>query len=101
NVQWLSGASYSVELNGTGPGTFDQVNAVGTVSLGGSTLTVTLGFTPLVGDNFTIINNDGADRVNGRFTGLAEGATFIISGVTFQIFYKEKAAYDVVLTRTA
>src|SRR5262249_50615366 len=101
NVQWLSGSSFNVELNGTGPGTFDQVNAVGTVSLGGSTLNVTLGFTPLVGDGFTIINNDDVDAVSGTFAGLAEGATFVISGMTFQITYHGGDGNDVVLTRTA
>ena len=66
---------------------YDQVNTTGTVSLGGSTLNVSLGFMPNVGQTFTIINNDGVDAVSGIFSGLTQGATLPISGMLFQISY--------------
>ncbi len=98
NVSFTSGSTYSVELNGTTPGSsgHDQLNVTGTVSLSGSTLDVTLGFTPSPGDEFIIIANDGADAVTGNFSGLAEGAvvnTLIIS-------YVGGDGNDVVLTAT-
>ena len=62
-------------MNGTAANLYDQVNVNGAVNLTGATLNVTTGagFTPAVGNTFTIINNDGADAVTGTFTGLAEG----------------------------
>src|SRR5262249_1450636 len=97
NVPWFSGSASTAELNGTTPGVgYDQVNAVGTVRLGGAALNVTLGFTPQVGDSFTLINNDGTDPVNGTFAGLAEGATFMVGTVTFQITYAGGTGNDVV-----
>lgn len=100
NIQYASGSTYVVELNGATAGSgYDQVNTTGTVSLGGSTLSVSLGFTPSVGQSFTIIKNDGADAVIGTFNGLAEGATFSLSGMLFQISYVGGEGNDVVLTR--
>jgi len=100
NIQYFSASIYLAELNGAtaGPG-YDQVNTIGTVSLGGGTLSVSLGFTPNVRESFTIINNDGADAVVGTFSGLAEGATFTINGMLFQITYAGGTGNDVVLTR--
>ena len=66
---------------------YDQINVTGTVNLGGSTLNVTLGFTPLINDSFTIINNNGTDAVTSTFNGLAEGATITVGSVTLQISY--------------
>ncbi|VTR93771.1 Uncharacterized protein OS=Skermanella stibiiresistens SB22 GN=N825_07995 PE=4 SV=1: Autotrns_rpt: Autotrns_rpt: Autotrns_rpt: Autotrns_rpt: VCBS [Gemmata massiliana] len=93
-----SGSIFSVELNGTTVGTqYDQANVTGAVSLGG-TLSVTLGFTPALGSTFVITANDGTDAVTGTFTGLAEGATFSVSGQTFQISYVGGTGNDVTLT---
>ena len=61
--------NYAVELNGLTPVTqHDQIGVQGTVSLGG-TLTITRGFTPVIGDSFVIIENDGVDPVIGTFAG--------------------------------
>jgi len=62
---------------------------------------VNLTSTSVVGDKFTIIQNDGSDAVVGTFAGLAEGATITQGGVTFTISYKGGTGHDVVLTRTA
>ena len=84
------------------PGTgYDQLNVTGTVNLTGSTLNLSLGFTPDVGTVFTLVNNDGVDAVVGTFQGLAEGATVLVNGMTFQISYVGGTGNDVTLTRIA
>ena len=45
------------------------------------------GFTPSVGDSFTIINNETGNPVSGTFDGLWQGATFNVDGNVFQISY--------------
>ncbi|MBP3956537.1 Ig-like domain repeat protein [Gemmata sp. G18] len=93
-----SGATVSVDLNGTAVGTqYDQVSVTGSVSLDG-TLSVTLGFTPALGSTFTIIANDGTDAVTGTFIDLAEGAVFSVSGQAFRISYAGGTGNDVTLT---
>lgn len=100
NVNYLAGSTYLVEINGPTAGSdYDQVSATGTVNLGGSTLSVSLGFSPIVGQSFTIIDNDGTDSVIGTFNGLAEGATFSLIGMLFQISYVGGSGNDVMLTR--
>jgi autotransporter-associated beta strand protein len=91
----------AMQLNGLMAGTgYDQVNTVGTVTLDDTitTLSLTLGFTPTVGDAFTIINNDGTDAITGSFIGLAEGATFTVDTTQFEISYLGGTGNDVVLT---
>lgn len=89
-----------VELNGTSPGAgYDQINARGNVRLTGLTLQGSLGFASSVGQQFTIINNDGIDLVVGTFDGLPQNANFHISGESFTINYAGGTGNDVVLTR--
>jgi autotransporter-associated beta strand protein len=95
-----SGSAFDVALNGTTAGSgYSQLVVAGTVSLGGSTLNVALGFTPNIGDAFTIIKNNGGHAVSGTFKGLAEGATFSQNGMTFKITYKGGSGHDVEITR--
>jgi autotransporter-associated beta strand protein len=103
NLNLSSGSKFKVPLGGANPGAggYGQVNVTGSVNLGGSTLSLTIGFTPTVGESFTLINNDGTDAVVGTFNGLAEGATFTVSGVKFQITYAGGDGNDVVITRIA
>jgi autotransporter-associated beta strand protein len=104
NLALDSNSTFAALLNGTSPGTgYDQINVSGTVSLNNSTLNLSVGagFTPAIGSTFTLINNDGADPVTGAFQGLAEGATFIVAGMTFQISYVGGTGNDVTVTRTA
>jgi autotransporter-associated beta strand protein len=97
-----SGSSFDVALNSTTAGSgYSQLIVAGEVRLGGSTLNVSLGYTPLIGDSFTIIKNDDGDAVSGTFSGLAEGATFVKNGMTFKITYKGGSGHDVVITRVA
>jgi fibronectin-binding autotransporter adhesin len=99
NLTLTLGATYLVELNGAAVGTqYDQTNVIGIVSLGDATLSLTLGFTPILGTTFEIIRNDLGDPVSGTFLGLNEGATFTAGGQTFTISYHGGDGNDVVLT---
>lgn len=88
-----------VQLNGLSAGfTYDQIDVTGSVLLGGSTLSGTLGFTSAVGDVFRIIDNDGTDAVIGTFLNLPEGSFFFIGAVKFQVSYVGGTGNDVILT---
>jgi len=90
----------SVKLNGTTPGTgHDQINARGTVRLTGLALQGSLGFASSIGQQFTIINNDGTDTVQGTFDGLAQNASVYLGGERFTVSYTGGTGNDVVLTR--
>jgi len=102
NVTLNPTTSFVVDLNGTIAGTdYRQLNVNGTVSLGGSVLDASANFQSTVGQNFTIINNDGNDAVVGTFAGLAEGATLMLGGLPFVISYQGGTGNDVVLTRAS
>lgn len=102
NFSLVSGSNLNIEINGTTPGTgHDQVNVTGTVSLGGANLNVSLGYTPLAGDQFVIINNDGADAVSGTFNSLPQGGLIYSGGYVFSIVYNGGSGNDVVLTTLA
>lgn len=101
NLSLGTGTTLNVELNGTTPGSgHDQLNVTGTVSIApGVNLNTILGFTPIVGNAFTIINNDGSDPVSGTFNGLPEGTVFFIASNAFRISYIGGSnSNDVVLT---
>jgi hypothetical protein len=66
---------FNVEVNGPNAGEYDRLNVTGSVSLGGATLAVTLGYAPSPGTVFQIIDNDGVDAVTGTFASLADGAS--------------------------
>jgi hypothetical protein len=59
------------------------------------------GFTPAIGQAFTIIHSISANPIRGTFAGLPEGGTFTVDGFTFQITYKGGTGNDVVVTRVA
>lgn len=96
----LSSGALAIELNGTTPGTgYDRLTAAGTVTLGG-TLNVNLGFTPVVGDSFMIIDKTSGGAITGTFNGLPEGALLDVGGGVYcQITYAGGTGNDVVLTR--
>ena len=98
----LNTSSLNIELNGTTPGVnYDQLQTTGTVTLAtGCALSVTLGFASAVGDQFTILANDGNDPIVGTFAGLAQGAQLTISGQKFSVTYTGGDGNDVVLTHT-
>jgi hypothetical protein len=93
-------ATFAVTLNGTDPDSYSSVHASGPLDLGGSTLSLTLGYTPAVGDSFTLLSTDDGSPVTGTFAGLDEGAVFSQNGLTFQITYRGgPRGNSVVLTR--
>jgi autotransporter-associated beta strand protein len=106
-----TGATLKIDIDGTIVGAeYDQVNVIGAVNLnnnnvpdGGATLDVTVGggFTPVPGNSFIIINNDGVDPVSGTFLGLLQGALFSANGFTFNVDYAGGDGNDVVLTAVA
>jgi autotransporter-associated beta strand protein len=103
NLSFALGSKFKVPLDGANPGAggYGQIDVTGPVKLGGSTLSLTIGFTPTVGESFTLINNDGTDAVVGTFNSLAEGATFTVSGMKLRITYAGGDGNDVVITRIA
>lgn len=103
NLTLGPGSTTNMEVNGTTVGTqYDQLNVTGTVNISPTAaLNVSLGFTPTVGNSFTIINNDGADAVTGTFAGLPQGAVFYVLTTAFQISYTGGSGNDVVLTVVA
>ena len=99
DVTMNSTSVYKVELNGPNPGSggYGQLVAMGTVDLAGSTLSASLGFTPSIGESFTIIHSTAP--IMGTFNGQAEGSMFTIGSVPFRITYVGGSGDDVVLTQ--
>ena len=99
----LSG-SYDIEIAGKTVCTeYDQTDVTGAVDVTGGTLNVAFlsSFVPALNDEFMIIKNDAADAVTGTFTGLVNGASVVVAGITFQINYDGGDGNDVTLTATA
>ncbi|MGB7324683.1 MAG: hypothetical protein WBD31_07415, partial [Rubripirellula sp.] len=63
----------------------------------GATLNI-VGDTALVGENYTIIENNDSGAVVGTFDGLPEGATIVQGGIVFSISYVGGDGNDVVLS---
>jgi hypothetical protein len=95
--------SFDAILNSADPaGGYSQLVAGGPVDLGGSTLVLTLGYTPQVGDSFTLVTTSDPNGISGTFAGLGEGATFSQGGLVFQIMYQGGAdGKSVVVMRVA
>jgi autotransporter-associated beta strand protein len=98
----FQGGSLSVTINGSARGTqYSTVNVAGAVGAGLATLQLLGSYTPMPGDVFTIIANDGSDAVAGTFGGLPEGATITFNGVPLRISYRGGTGNDVTLTASA
>ena len=87
NVTFNSGTTFRIEIGGVNPGTeYDRLQVTGAVNLGAgvTTLNGTLinGFTPVVGQQFTIIQSTGG--ITGTF---AQGSSITFGGVDFTITY--------------
>jgi hypothetical protein len=89
NLSFMNGAKLTLEIQGLTPGSgFDQLQVTGTLSLDGSvSLVLTLGFNPVdFTDTFVIIQNDGADPVQGSGK-FAVGSTPLPEGALFDLPY--------------
>ncbi|MCX7819452.1 MAG: autotransporter-associated beta strand repeat-containing protein [Kiritimatiellae bacterium] len=84
-----TGSTLEVELNGLTVGTqYDQLLFAGgswSLTLNNPTLNVLLGFTPVYGDSFTIVQ--GFSALSGTFNGLPDGAQFTVGTTLFEIDY--------------
>jgi autotransporter-associated beta strand protein len=87
--------TYACDLNAT---TSDVLAVTGTLNLTGSTLAVNALATP-VATTYTIATS--TNGVSGSFTGLPEGATLTISGVSYTISYAAAGGNQVILTKAA
>ncbi len=72
-----SGSTLQIEIDSLTA--FDQVVA-DSVAIDGATLDVILGYDPILGDSFTIIDNLDGSVTGSLFTGLPEGQIFGIAG---------------------
>ena len=102
--------NYNLNSAGTLEIDFDQLQVNGVVNINadvgtGAALSVALGYTPTVGDGFTILDNDASDLIVGFFDGLPQLGTFdVVNGadtITFQINYAGGDGNDVDLEVTA
>jgi len=102
NATFSATGDYYAELTGTTPGSgHDQLNVRGTNNLANATLHVVNNFPPgkpSIGDQFVILNNDGAEAITGTFTGLPNNATFNAGDIGYRINYTGGTGNDVVLT---
>ncbi len=101
-VQLAAGVDHKVDITASGA---DRIDATGSVTLGGATLTPTLRTIPAIGQQFILVQNDDTDAVIGTFYGLAEGSILSLTNVgagggTFpaQISYTGGTGNDVVVT---
>lgn len=80
---------------------FDAANLGGLTLTSSSLLDLDLGYNPLVGTQFTLVDFlGGGSYLSGTFAGLAEGAFFQQEGAYFQISYLGNGGHDIVITRT-
>jgi len=104
NLTLAPGSIFAVELDGAGGGQYSRLVGLDTLSVSNSILSVTLGYTPSVGDTFTIISNLGPSAVFGTFVDpqgdiLANDAIFTVDEATFEISYEGNSdVQDVILT---
>jgi len=103
NLVFNTPGHFAVELHGPAEGIdYDQLNVRGTNQLNNAFLSLDMAFThPVsVGQQFRIINNDGADPINGTFAGAPPTSTWNQNGYTVAISYDGGSGNDVVLTLT-
>jgi hypothetical protein len=87
NLSLASSAHFNLELGGTAQGFYDQLSVKGSVSLGGDApITLTNGFTPILGETFFVLLNDGTDPVTGTFSNFA-GNQLSVGGWLFNVNY--------------
>jgi fibronectin-binding autotransporter adhesin len=82
---------------------FDQVRSIRPkltldAAMIGPNLDIFLGYVPLAGTVFMLIDNTGVDPVDGYFKNFPEGSSLVVSGSTFVISYMGGDGNDVTLT---
>lgn len=90
----------TMEIGGLDPGTqHDQLIVSGMADPKDAMLTLVplAGYTPQPGQSFTLIQNNGPDRMASEFFKLPEGATFDFAGTTARITYSGGDGNDVAI----
>jgi hypothetical protein len=87
-VKFFSGATFAAVADGAAAGQFTQFTDTDTsdptpVDLGGSTLSLSLGYTPANGDSYTIIS--AAKVITGQFANAANGQTITVNGFPYKV----------------
>jgi autotransporter-associated beta strand protein len=96
----LGGLTLRINFTSGTPGDgHDRLDVQGLVNLANAALVVVPAIPPVIGQTFTIINNDGVDPVSGTFTGIPQGASFTSSGILYEINYAGGDGNDVTLRR--
>ena len=94
------GGTYACTLTSEVPGTgFGMIEVTGEINLTGMTLDLSVGYLPMNGSTYTLLDNDDSDPVIGTFNGLPEGAMLIIDGRPFTISYRAGAGSNNVMIR--
>lgn len=76
---------------------YGQIDVVGSVFLS-NTLSLSGSYTPIAGNSFIIINNDGFDPITGTFSGLPEGSIISFNGKDLELSYIGGDGNDIVLS---
>jgi len=99
NITLQSSTSVQVEIYGAALGSdYDQLHVQGTVALNNANLAINaIDFAMSGNAQFTLIDNDGSDPINGNFAGLPEGATVNVGTNQLKITYMGGTGNDVVL----
>ena len=78
-------------------GASSQLQVTGTVTLENPVLLLLLEDSPVPGQHFRIIDNDGTEPVSGTFLGLPEGGAMSVDGSPFYVTYRGGDGNDVEL----
>jgi autotransporter-associated beta strand protein len=104
DITLAANATFLVDLNGPSPGlSYDQLRVfdssdLSTITLGDARLTLSLGFIPMIGTEFTIIDNLGSGGIDGIFAGHPDDSVFRVGATNyFRIDYNGGTGNDVVL----
>lgn len=85
-----SSGTLKLELGGTAPGQFDQLSSTGIISLAGTAqISLFGGFTPVPGNKFFVLVNDGTDPVSGAFANADAFNRIAIAGAQFLVNYAD------------
>ncbi len=101
NYNLAAAGSIQIEVNGpTACTEHDRLSVNGNVALAGSlNLVLPPAYTPAIGTQFIIVDNDGSDAISGQFSGLPERQVFVANATElFQISYRGGTGNDVTLT---
>jgi hypothetical protein len=76
-LQFRAGTTLAFTIDGPAADTgYTQLNVAGQVDLTGASLFLSGAYTPVGGEQFVLVANDGTDAVLGTFNGVAEGTVF-------------------------